>query len=143
MFSLIHLLTKIKEQSQLELPLWLAELLAISGITPDSPTSFVSLLSPDIFSNKVLNALKSDPRSVDLRSRCNVFFWLAERWIATFGDQELADTIVESLRTRAVEISDIAHSQRGPLGEASEIMMKLDDFEQTCRFLTINLVLVF
>lgn len=124
---------KIKERSQVELPLWLAELLAISGITPDSPTSFVSLLTPEIFSTKVLNALKSDSKSVDLRSRCSVFFWLAERWVAIFGDQELSNTVVEALRARAVEISDIAHSQRGPLGEASEIMMKLDDFEQSCK----------
>lgn len=103
--------------------------MAISGITPDSPTSFVSLLTPEVFSNKVLNALKSDPKSVDLHTRCSVFFWLAERWISIFGDEDLADTIMKALRSRAVEVSDIAHSQRGLLGDASEIMFKLDDFE--------------
>jgi GINS complex subunit 3 len=111
----------------LELPLWLAELLAISGISPESQTSFISLLTPSFFTPKVLNALKSDPVSLDLNAQCPVYYRMAQRWLSIFGDPELAEVVSETLRARAVSIFDHAHNINAGGGD---FLFKLDEFEK-------------
>ncbi|ODQ65157.1 DNA replication complex GINS protein-like protein psf3 [Nadsonia fulvescens var. elongata DSM 6958] len=124
-----HMDGDMKENTKLELPLWMAELLAVSGVTPDSPNSFISLLSPPPFGSKVLNALKSDPLNVDLKQQCSVYYLLAERWLSIFGDVELATILMETLKKRASLTYDYAHNSRGAQYE-SDFAAKLDEFER-------------
>lgn len=122
----------ITENSKLELPLWLAEVLAISGITPESPNAFVSLLEPACFSQKVINALKSDPSSVDLHAQSPVFTRLAERWLSLFGDTEMAEVIENTIQQRAVEIFNHANNRRG---DRPEFSFYLDQFETDRKYI--------
>jgi GINS complex subunit 3 len=121
---------QLKENTKLELALWLAELLAISGITPDSNKSFLSLLQPTMFSNKVVNALKTDAVNVDLHAQSSVFFAMAERWLSLFGDHDLTEVMVETVQRRSAEISDFAHTPRGTAGDSGDFLLKLESFER-------------
>lgn len=100
----------LKEQTKLELPLWISELLATSLISEDSDKAFVTLLQPKMFSPRVTNALKANAQSVDLRMQSDVFYYFAERWLALFSDTRLGETIIDALVKRAALISDYAHN---------------------------------
>jgi GINS complex subunit 3 len=106
-------------------------MLQVSGITPESSKSFVTMLQPDVFSAAMINALKSDPVNVDLNARCTVFTSLAERWITLFDDQELSEVLVSTLQQRALEVYDFAQTQ-GRVTD-NEFIQKLDDFEASCK----------
>ncbi|KAK9470822.1 DNA replication complex GINS protein-like protein psf3 [Dipodascopsis tothii] len=120
----------IKEGTRLELPLWMAEILAISGVSEDTEDGFVTLGNPPQFANKVLNALKSDATSVDLRSQSAMFYRLAERWLSMVQDDDLATVLLETLKKRAAELRDHAHNPRSALiGDQQDFLGKLDETE--------------
>lgn len=83
-------------------------ILAQTPIAPDSTTPFVTPLPTKEFAARVLNALKSDPSSVDLRLLSPVFFRLAEQWLTLMDAPELASVLIESFKNRAAEIADLA-----------------------------------
>lgn len=56
----------MKEGTKVELPLWLAEMLAVSQNQTGTP--ILTLDMPTALSPRVLNALKADPKTVDLRA---------------------------------------------------------------------------
>ncbi|CAN6626458.1 DNA replication complex GINS protein Psf3p [Trichomonascus vanleenenianus] len=121
--------TEIKENTKLELPLWLAEMLAISGVSEDSQTSFVTLLEPPMFSEKVINALKSDPVNVDIGELSPVFYRLLQRWLAIFPDPEMAIVAIQTLQARVAAISDFSHNPRGAMADTNNFLHKLEQVE--------------
>lgn len=86
----------IEEGTKLDLPLWLAEMLAVSKPAgPASPTSFASLDMPFALGPRVLNALKADPKSVDVRAQAPWFYGLGERMLELFEDEEVGEVLME------------------------------------------------
>ena len=84
---------QIKEGTKLEIPLWLAEMLAVSQTSTNSTN--VTLDLPDSLSHKVLNALKADARTVELRALAPHFYALGTRILELFEDEELSDVLSE------------------------------------------------
>jgi len=48
---------------------------------------------PTSLSSRVLNALKADPRTVDLRAQAPHFFSLGARMLELFEEEEMADVL--------------------------------------------------
>lgn len=127
--------TPLKKHTRVDLPLWLAELLAVSS-SPSSQKSLVTLDLPACLAPRVLNALKADPKSVDLRNLAQNFYGLGVRVLELFEEEEVCDVLMESWRTRAGEISD--HAGSGSVGQSNgrgggegvEFLRGLDEAER-------------
>lgn len=50
---------------------------------------------PDALSERVMNALKADPRTVDLRALAPHFYHLSERILELFEEEEMADVLID------------------------------------------------
>ncbi|QDS75030.1 DNA replication protein [Venturia effusa] len=120
----------IKAGTKLELPLWLAEMLAVSQ--NQAGTSALALDLPHSLSPRVLNALKADPRTLDLRALAPHFYALGARMLELFEDEddEVSETLADSFKKRAKEIADQAHNPRGALGEGADFLRGLDEEER-------------
>lgn len=68
-------------------------MLAVSQSSTGSRT--VTLGFPDSLSQKVLNALKADPRTVELRALAPHFYSLGARVLEIFLDDDLPDILSE------------------------------------------------
>ncbi|CAR24609.1 DNA replication protein PSF3 [Lachancea thermotolerans CBS 6340] len=126
---------EIKKNAKVELPLWLARILAIVGgdeeADPDSEGAlpFVELLAPEILSSRVMNAIKSSPVALDVHSINAHFYALAVKWATLFDDRELVRVLNYMLLERTREIHN--HAASGTLGGApSTFMLTLDEFEK-------------
>lgn len=86
----------MKQGTKVELPLWLAEMLAISQ--NHSTSSLVTLDLPPALSARVMNALKADPRSVDLRALAPHFYNLGARMLELFEEDEMVEVLSEVLK---------------------------------------------
>lgn len=75
------------------------------------------------------NALKADPRTVELRSLAPHFYALGARLLDLFEDDELADVLTETFRKRAGEIADMAYNSRN-VGEGADFLRGLDEDER-------------
>lgn len=97
----------LKAGTALSLPLWLAEMLALAntGSNDDDAKSFVNLSLPDALSNECTQALKADPRAVQLRQRSMNFYGLATRLMDLFEERELDGVLRKTFVTRAAEIA--------------------------------------
>jgi len=118
----------VKQGTKLELPLWLAEMLVISQNASNAST--VSLDLPASLSTHVMNALKADARTVDLRSLAPHFYSLGARILDIFEDDELVDVLSDSFKKRAKEIADLANNSRGTLGDGADFLRGLDEEER-------------
>jgi len=98
-----------------------------------STSSLVSLDLPDCLSTRVINALKADPRTVDIRSLAPHFYAIGARMLELFEEDELADVLSESFKKRAKEIADQAHNPKGALGEGADFLRGLDEEERQCK----------
>jgi GINS complex subunit 3 len=96
----------LKSGTRVDLPLWLGEMLAVSS--PSASKSLVTLDLPPCLSPRVMNALKADPKSVDLRAQAQHFYSLGARILELFEEDEILDVLTESFRIRAAEIGDHA-----------------------------------
>lgn len=108
---------------------------------PNSTKSLVTLDLPPCLAPRVMNALKADPKSVDLRALAQNFYGLGVRILELFEEEEVCDVLMETFRTRAAEINDHAtnagaSSQRGGGGgggvgnEGVEFLRGLDEMER-------------
>lgn len=82
----------MKKGSQVSLPLWLGGYLAIQ---PVGNSPIVNLDLPLSLSPRVLNALKADSRTVDLRALAAHFYELAARTLDLFEEDEIVDVLSE------------------------------------------------
>ena len=82
----------MKKGSQVSLPMWLCGYLALNTIG-NSPA--VTLDLPTALAPRVLNALKADPRTVDLRVRAPHFYELAARTLEFFEEDEIVDILTD------------------------------------------------
>lgn len=110
----------LKAGTNVSLPLWLAEMLALASTsagssTDDEAKSFVNLSIPDALSNECIQALKADPRAVQLRQRSMNFYNLATRVMELFEERELDAVMRKTFVTRAAEIA--LHARK--IGDAS------------------------
>lgn len=103
---------------------------------------------PKALSMRVTNALKADPKSIDLRAQAQHFYALGCRMLELFEEDDMGDVLddVDLLRSqnktisiadlsqtfkkRAKEIDDQARNQRSILGEGSEFLRGLDEEER-------------
>ena len=76
----------------MSLPLWLCTLLAVQRL---GSSTCVSLDLPPSLSPRVLNALKADARTVDLRAQASHFYELAARVLDLFEEDEIVDVLSE------------------------------------------------
>ena len=83
----------VEKGAKLDLPLWLAEMLAVSKPAGPSSASLASLDMPTALGHRVLNALRADPKSVDLRAQAQWFYGLGERMLDLFGDEDVAEVV--------------------------------------------------
>lgn len=118
----------IEKDTKVELPMWLAEVLATSLVLAETDDSFVELLQPDFLGPKVLNAIRADPNSVDLHSIASNYYRLTEKWLALFNDAELVDAVMTMLKERAVEIDNYASNTLKHVN--SNFLYSLDEFEK-------------
>ncbi|KAI9806150.1 MAG: DNA replication protein [Piccolia ochrophora] len=77
-----------------------------------------------------MNALKADPRTVDLRAQAPHFYSLGAEILELFDEEEIVDVLTETFKKRAAEISDQAHNPRGATGEGLEFLRTLDETER-------------
>lgn len=140
--------TAIESGTKLELPLWLAEMLAVSRPSP-SADNLASLDMPKALGQKVINALLADPTSVQVRDHATYFFGLGERMLELFEDEDLIITllevsvspslaivsllliVVQSYKKRALQIADNGQNSRAQ-NKDSSFMTGLDDSERAC-----------
>jgi hypothetical protein len=50
---------------------------------------------PDALAERVINALKADPRTVDLRALAPHFYTLSERILEIFEEEEMVDVLID------------------------------------------------
>lgn len=82
----------IENGMKLELPLWMADMLALSK--PAGPSSsLASLDMPAALGPRVINALKADPKSVDIKAQARWFYGLGERMLDLFDEEEMTDVL--------------------------------------------------
>ncbi|KAI5308596.1 DNA replication protein [Ascosphaera atra] len=90
----------------------------------------VTLDLPRALSDPVLNALKAEPRSVDIRAQAPHFYRLAVRILALVEEEGMDDVLLDTLKKRALEIFNHAHNPRGALGEGVDFLRGLDESER-------------
>ena len=110
----------IKANAKLMLPYWLAHILAIvyigpidddeNGMDDDRSAGFLEMSTPESFSQKVTNAIKTDPVSLDLHSINPHFYELALKWCALYSEKDLAEIVSNLLIKRSQEINNFAYS---------------------------------
>lgn len=98
--------------TKLDLPLWMAEMLAVSKPAGPSSTSLASLDMPPALGPRVLNALSADPKSVELRAQAQWFYGLGERMLDLFEEEKTVELLIDVSGT-AVSIPST--NIRGPL----------------------------
>lgn len=85
----------IEHGTKLDLPLWMAEMLAVSKPAGPSSTSLASLDMPPALGHRVMNALRADPKSVDLRAQAQWFYGLGERMLELFEEEEMVEVLID------------------------------------------------
>ncbi|GAB1318045.1 DNA replication protein [Madurella fahalii] len=122
----------LKAGTKVNLPLWLAEMLAIANTGDLEGKSFVTFDLPPALGNDVVQALKADPRAVPLRDQSAHFYGLATHMMELSEEQELGAVLRKTFVTRATEIA--LHARKGSnlgLGGAGEEFLRgLDEWER-------------
>ncbi|KAK3707936.1 DNA replication protein [Vermiconidia calcicola] len=118
--------------TKLDLPLWLAEMLAVSKPAGPQSSSLASLDMPSALGQRVTNALRADPKSVDLRAQAQWFYGLGERMLELFEEEETVEVLTDTFKKRALEIADKAQNTRTvQQGDgSSDFMSSLDESER-------------
>lgn len=87
--------TAIEHGTKLDLPLWMCELLAISKPAGPSSSSMISLDMPAALNQRVVNALRADPKSVDVRAQAQFFYGLGEKMLYLFEEEEMTEVLTD------------------------------------------------
>ncbi|ERT03360.1 hypothetical protein HMPREF1624_01673 [Sporothrix schenckii ATCC 58251] len=98
----------LKAGTRLQLPLWLAEMLALANnaaaSTSEDAKPFLTLNLPPALRHDVVQALKADPRTVPLRDQSAHFYALATRMLDLFEDADLAAVLRDAFVGRTDDI---------------------------------------
>ncbi|GMM53030.1 DNA replication protein [Starmerella bacillaris] len=108
------------------LPLWLATPLASASVNEGQDLAFLNISEPHALNSDVINILRSDPASLDLRNQNRLFTNLAIYWCELFASDDFVQTVYEMTRLRSAYIFDAALAQSGIGG----IDRGFDDYEQ-------------
>ncbi|PHH61426.1 hypothetical protein CDD81_397 [Ophiocordyceps australis] len=121
----------LKPGTQLSLPLWLAEMLALASGGDDARAP-LTLNLPTCLSDTVVNALKADPRAVPLRDQCVYFYGVAVRMLDLFDEGELAAVLRKSFILRAADVGLHARKadESGGGSQGQEFLRGLDEWER-------------
>jgi GINS complex subunit 3 len=104
---------------------------------------------PVALSQRVINALKADPKTVELRSQAQHFYNLGARTMELFEGEEMIDVLTDvsarntsanclaltcalqkTFKKRAAGIADHAHNARGAMGDGVDFLRGLDETER-------------
>lgn len=85
----------VENGTKLDLPLWLAEMLAVSKPAGPASASLASLDMPQALGQRVMNALRADPKSVDVRAQALFFYGLGERMLELFEEEETVEILTD------------------------------------------------
>lgn len=96
----------IDKGAKVNLPLWLAKNLAYQRL--EGGTTLATFETPDAVGPRVMNALRADPKSVDLRVCGPYFYKLAERVLELFDDEDMTELLTDvwSLHSCSGAIAD-------------------------------------
>ena len=95
----------IKAGTKLDLPLWLGVMLAVSNSNDPRSQPLVSLDFPAPLQQRVINALKADPRTVDLRAQAPHFYAVGSKMMDLFEDEDVVDVLLDvSIRCLAGDL---------------------------------------
>ncbi|GME76020.1 unnamed protein product [Ambrosiozyma monospora] len=125
----------IKENVKIELPLWLAQILATQLIDPSQSSQeeaqpILKLIEPEFFSKQFLNFIKSNSYKTNL-SPYLFYYKLVCKWANMYNDTELVDLISKMLVDRASEINDLSFKLNDQFtGNNQEFLNGLDGFEK-------------
>lgn len=143
----MYIYKQITPHTPLPLPLWLAELLCVQTTTSSSPILTIDL--PPLLSSRVLNALRADPISVDLRQQARYFYAFATRVLELFEEEDVVDVLEMSWKRRSKGVGDVAHASSssgggsggssggaggGGVGEREVFLRGLEEGERDCKF---------
>ena len=83
---------------------------------------------PAPLQQRVINALKADPKTVDLRAQAPHFYALGARIMELFDDRTVLDTLLEVCRCRCVSLVVASELSFNP---SSSILMgrRIPDFQ--------------
>ncbi|WQF80962.1 Putative GINS complex, subunit Psf3, GINS subunit, domain A, GINS complex, subunit Psf3 superfamily [Colletotrichum destructivum] len=123
----------LKAGTQITLPLWLAEMLALANTgTAEDSKAPVTLNLPPALSQQVVQALKADPRAVPVRDQSAHFYGLGTRILDLFDERELSEVMRKTFVARASEIA--LHARKGTddgIGGSNEDFLRgLDEWER-------------
>ena len=85
----------VENGTKLDLPLWMAETLAVSKPAGPQSSSLGSLDLPPALGQRVMNALRADSKSVDLRAQAQWFYGLGERMLELFEEDETVEVLTD------------------------------------------------
>lgn len=68
-------------------------MLAVSN--PSGNSSLATLDLPQALSQRVMNALKADPKTVDLRAQAQHFYNIGARMLELFEEEEMVDILTD------------------------------------------------
>lgn len=85
---------------------------------------------PVIFANRVCNALKADPRSVDLRAQSAYFYAFATKYLEWTDREDLLQIILDTFRSRVARLADHAHNPQGAINEGIDFLRGFDETER-------------
>lgn len=108
--------SSITPGTRLDLPLWLAEMLAVSKPGGPGSASLATLDLPAALGPRVLNALRADPVSVDLRAQAPWFYGLGERMLELFDEEEVGDVLTDVRMLLKSSICYARHLLGGKIG---------------------------
>lgn len=148
MNSYIYYIKQITPHNPLPLPLWLAELLCVQTTTSSS-SPILTIDLPPLLSSRVLNALRADPISVDLRQQARYFYAFATRVLELFEEEDVVDVLEMSWKRRSKGVGDVAHASSssgagggggaGGAGEREVFLRGLEEGERDCKFFSFSL----
>ena len=78
----------------------------------------------------VCNALKADPRSVDLRAQSAHFYEFALKYLDWTERDDLVAIVIETFRARVAKLADHAHEPQTALRSGMDFLRGLDEHER-------------
>ncbi|KAF7725987.1 DNA replication protein [Apophysomyces ossiformis] len=121
---------KIRANTRIELPYWMAKTLA--QFTLPNGEKLLTVEIPKTYGKRVRNALAAGALNVDFRILCPYFYTFGTKLVELVRDEDLAPTLSEAFKTRLKEIMD--YSQSGVNAVGQEFLHRLDETENECKY---------